>query len=291
MIEQRKNGYYRVSGSKETFTVDIDRAQRGIGRYCDELLLNAVEIYDKKETKNIYCMYSGGIDSELVMEVFLHLGITIIPVIVELDPNFNNHDLSWAKAFCNKHNIEPLIFKINIQQFIESGEILNLAKLTETYAYQYLSSIKAALSLDGTVITGQDEPTIQLDADTGNWVFSERERWCAWAKLYDRGVLKGTSCFLSWSAETLLSFLLEPSVKQAYNNKLPNVTNTFPLRRYVYGYMFPMKIRPKYTGWENVDNHPLLLHPTMKEVANLQNTFNGKFDIECKRLIQQMTFN
>ena len=145
MIEQRKNNFYRTPGTSSTFQLQIDPAIRDVGSYCDELILNAKEIYDKKSGK-LYCMYSGGIDSELVMEVFLSLGMDITPVIVNLIPDYNSHDMKWAYEYCNKRNLKPLTINIDLKRFIESGEILDVAYKARTGFYQYLSTMKAALS-------------------------------------------------------------------------------------------------------------------------------------------------
>jgi hypothetical protein len=288
MIPQRKNNYYRVSGTGDTFTVDIDSVSRNTKTYCEELILNSQEIYDNKEGE-LYCMYSGGIDSELVMEVFLSQGIKITPVIVKMDLGLNDHDLTWAEQYCNKKNIEPIIYNLDIKKFISSGEILNLAEFTKTSTYQYLSSIKAALSLDGTVLTGQDEPYIGLDQSTNTWYFEEKERWCAWARLYESNHLTGTSCFLSWSSETLLSFMLDPQIVKLGNNQLPGKLGTYSSRKYVYGRMFPMPERTKYTGWELVEKDEIFHHENMRAVLDLEFIHSGEYNIEYNELVRLLS--
>ena len=285
MIVQRKNNYYKTTGTGDTFNVDIDPVTRLPKTYCEELVLNAQEIYDNKEGE-LYCMYSGGIDSELVMEVFLSQGMKITPVIVKMNVGLNNHDLTWAEQYCNKKNITPIIYNLDINKFIKSGEILKLAELTKTSAYQYLSSVKAALSLDGSVLTGQDEPYIGLDQDSNTWYYEEKERWCAWARLYETNLLKGTSCFLSWSSETLLSFMLDPIIMKLGNNQLPGKLGTFSSRKHVYGRMFSMPERPKYTGWENVEQTSIFQHDIMRELISLKNVYSGEFKIEYNELVK-----
>jgi len=281
MIEQRKNNFYKTSGTASTFQLQIEPVTRDVGSYCDELILNAREIYDKKSGK-LYCMYSGGIDSELVMEVFLSLGMDITPVIVNLIPDYNSHDMKWAYEYCNKRNLTPLIINIDLEKFITSGEILDIAKKSRTGFYQYLPTIKAALSLDGEVLTGQDEPYISPVNNT--WYFIEKESWCAWANLYNDRHIQGTSCFLSWSAETLLSFMLDPTIQDLGNNRLHGKQGTFSSRKYVYGKKFPMPVREKYTGWESIEQTDLINHENIFIVKNLLNTYSGKVLIEYNQL-------
>jgi hypothetical protein len=288
MIEQRKNNFYRTLGTASTFQLQIDPVTRDVGSYCDELILNATEIYDKKVGK-LYCMYSGGIDSELVMEVFLSLGMDITPVIVNLIPNYNSHDMKWAYDYCNKKNIKPLVINLDLEKFIKSGEILDVAKKSRTGFYQYLSTMKAAMSLDGEVLTGQDEPYISPIDNT--WYFVEKESWCAWANLYNEKHIQGTGCFLSWSAETLLAFMLDPTIQDLGNNRLEGKKGTYSSRKFVYGRKFPMPTREKYTGWEFVEETDLINHENILLVKDLLNVYSGSALIEYNQLVKTISLS
>lgn len=287
MIEDKKNNYYRYHGTGKDFSIEIDPVTRDPKTYCEELIINAQEIYDKKDGR-LFCMYSGGIDSELVMNVFLSQGMNITPVIVRLGPTYNDHDLAWATKYCNDNNITPIIVNIDSKKFIESDEFLNIAKLMETGSYAYTSTIKAALSLDGVVLGGQNEPYISLDEKTKKWYFVEKEIWVGWSKLYNTGLLKGTSSFLSWSAETLLSFMLDPTIQLLGNNKLPGKLGTYSSRKHVYNKLFPMPDRPKYTGWEQINNSELFNHKNLQEVLKLKEVYTGEVKIEFNDFIKRL---
>lgn len=286
MIEQRKNNFYRTSGTGDTFQLEVDPVTRDVGSYGDELILNAKEIYDKKSGK-LYCMYSGGIDSELVMEVFLSLGMDITPVIINLTPNYNDHDMKWAYEYCNKKNLKPLIINVDLKKFIQSGEILDVAKKSRTGFYQYLSTMKVALSLDGEILLGQDEPYISPINDI--WYFLEKESWCGWANLYNEKHIRGTSCFLSWSSETLLSFMLDPIIQDLGNNRWPGKKGTFTSRKFVYGRKFPMPTREKYTGWELIEKTELIEHENILQVKDLLNVYSGLASIEYNQLVKTIS--
>lgn len=285
MIAQRKNNYYRISGSGKDFKVEIDPIKRTPKLFCEEVVDNCQEIYENK-TGPLYCMYSGGIDSELIMESFLSLKIPVIPVIVKMKDDLNYFDISWAEKYCEIKNIKPLIYDIDIKKFIESGEILELANLCKTSAYQFLSNIKAALELDGTIVTGQDEPYIGLDESDNKWYYYEKEKWCAWSSLFDQGILKGTSCPLSWSAETLAAFLIDPTIQRLGNNQIPGKLGALSSRKYVYRKLFELPERQKYTGWENVEQQYFFNCDTIKEILELEKKYDGEFKIEYNNLIK-----
>lgn len=284
MIPQRKNNYYRTVGSGNTFTVEIDPITRTVGSFCEEVILNCQEIYENREGP-MYCMYSGGIDSELLMEIFLDQGMAVIPVIVKMNSDFNTHDISWALQFCERKNIKPVICDIDIEHFINSGEVLELAKLCKTSGYQYLSTIKAALSLDGTIITGHDEPYIGLSQPDNTWYYYEKEKWGAWENLFKSGILNGM-CPLTWSAETLAAFMLDPTIKKLGNNGIPGKLGTYSSRKHVYGQMFPMLDRTKYTGWEKIDDSILFQNEFLQEVIKLETVYSGEFKIEYNQLVK-----
>ena len=286
MIEQRKNNFYRTLGSGESFQLSIDPTTRAVSSYCDELILNAKEIYDTKSGK-LYCMYSGGIDSELVMEVFLSLGMDITPVIVNLIPDYNPHDLRWAYKYCNKKNLKPLIINIDVNKFIQGGEILEIARKAQTGIYQYLTTMKAALSLDGEILLGQDEPYISPIKDT--WYFVEKECWCSWANLYKEKHIQGTSCFLSWSSETLLAFMLDPTIQDLGNNRILGKQGSMTSRKFVYERKFPMPVREKYTGWEYIEETDLFKHENIQAVKDLENIYSGQTLVEYNQLIKLLT--
>lgn len=285
MIPQRKNNYYRPNGTGDTFTVEIDPTTRTTGLFCEEVILNCQEIYENRKGP-MYCMYSGGIDSELLMEVFLDQGMTVTPVIVKMNSDFNNHDITWALQFCEQKNINPIICDVDVDDFIKSGEILELAKLCKTSGYQYLSTVKAALSLDGTIVTGTDEPYMGLDQSDNTWYYYEKEKWCAWANLFNSKILTGTSCLLSWSAETLASFMLDPTIKKLGSNGIPGKLGTLSSRKHVYGRMFPMPDRTKYTGWERIDESKLFQNEFLQEVIKLETVYCGEFKIAYKQLVK-----
>ena len=285
MIPQRKNNYYRSSGSCDTFTVEIDPITRTAGSFCEEVILNCQEIYENREGP-VYCMYSGGIDSELLMEIFLDQGMPVTPVIVKMNSDFNTHDISWALQFCEQKNINPIVCDINVDHFIRSGEVLELAKLCKTSSYQYLSTIKAALTIDGTIVTGHDEPYIGLDQSNNTWYYYEKEKWCAWANLFNSNILTGTSCPLSWSAETLAAFMINPTIKKLGTNGIPGKLGTYSSRKHVYGQMYPMADRSKYTGWEKIDDSILFQNEFLQEVIKLETVYNGEFKIEYTQLVK-----
>jgi hypothetical protein len=286
MIEYRKNNFIKSHGTAETFCLEISPTSRSPKTYCEELLINAQEIWNNREG-TLYALYSGGIDSEVMLEAFLTLKLPIIPVIVNIHPQLNQHDLDHAFRYCKKRNLQPLVIDIDFHKFVNSREFLEIAEMANSGTYQYITTMKAALDLKGSVLCGNEEPYLSPDLSSGLWYYTQKEAWEGWGNLYKKGLLKGTSAFHSWTPETFLSFLLDPTIVELGNNRLPGKLGTFSSRRSVYTRMFELEERPKYTGYEQIDKLE-----DFNSITNIQilkekrKTMDGVFKIEYNQLVE-----
>lgn len=287
MIQITKNNYYRPHGHNETFTIDIDPATREPMGFGYELIENAKEIYDQKQGP-LYILYSGGIDSELVIEVFLSQKMDIVPVIVRMLPNYNSNDLEYAFKFCKKRNIKPLILDMNLDEFVKNGEMLQTSEAVGPAPYQMLPILNIALKLDGTVISGNNEPYFGPDDTDNKWYLTDKEYLCVWNRLYEQGRITGTPSFLSWSAETMLAFCLDPTIEKLGNNQLIGKRGTYSSRNEVYSRYFPLEVRPKFTGWEITEKSELFNHPNIQYVIDFKNTYTGIYKKEYNQLVQHL---
>ena len=133
-MELLKNNYMQGSGSGDTWHVNIDPPKRKVGTYFQETLL-ATEYVNANRTGEIQLLYSGGLDSEYVARVLLHLGIKFTPVIIQLknvkeNTIYNDHDTIHAFKFCDAHNLKPKIYELDFDEFVMSGQHWEIAKST-----------------------------------------------------------------------------------------------------------------------------------------------------------------
>lgn len=290
MIPVTKNNYYRPHGHNESFTIDIDPAKRIPNSFGKELVANAQEIYDLRQGP-VYVLYSGGIDSELVMEVFLSLKMKVVPVITRLLPNYNSNDLEYAFKYCKYRNIDPLVIDINLDEFITGTEMLKTSEQVGPAPYQMLPILNVALKLDGTVISGNNEPYFGPDDTDNKWYLTDKEYLCVWNRLYEKGKIYGTPSFLSWTSETMLAFCLDPTIVKLGNNQLIGKRGTYSSRNEVYSRDFPLEVRPKFTGWEITEKSELFNHPNIKYIIDFKNTYTGVYKKEYNQLVQHLRSN
>jgi hypothetical protein len=90
-----KNNYIQPVGTGDTFTVSIAAPPAKFNNYFIESCKAAEEIYSQKQG-NLYIMYSGGLDSEYALSIFLSMGMEVTPVIVRMNPYYNAHDFKYA---------------------------------------------------------------------------------------------------------------------------------------------------------------------------------------------------
>ena len=92
--------------------------------------------------------YSGGIDSELVLQTFLDIGIKPIVVVFEFTDTLGNvlnqYDILYASEFCNKNDIKPIIKRICLESLWDTDEFIQIGKTLRIGSPQILTHIYMA---------------------------------------------------------------------------------------------------------------------------------------------------
>jgi hypothetical protein len=284
VVPTKFNNFYNITGTGHSFDIAMKSSLRPHKSFHDELCLNAEYITANKDG-NLYLFYSGGIDSEYILEIFLALKINITPVIVKLEPNLNTHDIDTAIEFCKSRNIKYLIIDINFEDFVNSGKFLGHAESVNCVVYQYPVLMEAALKLDGTILFGSDEPHFFKDLKTGLWYFDEAERIMAvWDRWYKKYNISGSPCFLSYSPETLLGYMDDPRFIDLSNNRCPGIVGTNSSKEIIYNRKVNMPLRKKLTGYEIIESLSIFQHPDIQKVKsdpfkNFDESGNGYYKI------------
>lgn len=122
------------------FTTGIDNYKDNTishGTYTLELLdtettdrnINQV-FYDNlsvRRTKTVEVLYSGGLDSEAVLNSCIINNIPVIAITMKLTVNgciINTHDLYYSEKYCVEHNIEQKIVELDVGKFFENGDYI-----------------------------------------------------------------------------------------------------------------------------------------------------------------------
>ena len=286
-MELVHNNYLRSHGHGPTFTVEIDPPTRPVKSYYEETCIAAEMIWAQKRGPLQLC-YSGGLDSEFVLSVFLELGMEIEPVIMRTQ--YNHHETKYAFKYCEAKNLTPTIVDLDYDSFVESGELLEIATNMESSMWVLAANMWLCSQLDGTVITGNDPPHMQKKSD-GLWYLDEEEYIHSQFNYFKKYGVEGTPFFLSYTPELMLSFLLDPTMIQLANNEIPGKLGTNSTKVHVFnnnGGVFELEQRQKMHGYENVVTSPIYNHPDIQTVRTYQNKWMGRSDHQYHKVVERL---
>lgn len=280
------DNYIRYSGSGSTWQVEIYPPTRPVKSYYEETVLAAEMIWEAKQGK-IHVCYSGGMDSEYALSVFLSLGMDVQPVIIRTQ--YNDHDTKYAFKFCEERNIKPVIVDLDYDKFVTSGEFLQIAESTQCAAYQYMATMWLTKQIDGTVITGETDPHMFLHTD-GKWYIDEIQPVFDHLKYYELHGIHTMPYMIRHTPEQFLSFLIDPTMLKLASNQLPGKTGSYSSKVHVYNNQDKFKIeqRVKQNGYEVIEKSPIFEHPDMQLVRGWKDSKWGSSNFEYNELIGTM---
>jgi len=275
-MELTRYNYLYGTGSGDTWHVNIDPPKRKVKTYFEETL-EAVEYVYANKTGKFQVLYSGGLDSQYVCEVLLHLGIDFDPVIVELKNNIgevlNSHDISYAYEFCQSRNIKPVTYDLNFEHFVDSGKIVDIAESVSCCSPALPATMHVARQLDGFTLLGNDPPYMRYDKNKDVWLLEELQYIHSLLRYYKKYNVNGCPFLLSYTPEMMLAFLLDPMIVKLGTGQFPGKTGTNSTKSYVFNngsnfnmpaYDFVTKSRIKFDGYEQIYQTDLKNHPNLE---------------------------
>jgi hypothetical protein len=288
MIPIVKNNFVRVMGTGSTWTCEFDSFPKNFNNLFVESCLAAEEVYSLRQGK-VYLMYGGGIDGEYTLSVFRHLGMEVIPVIVQLS-KYNIHDTEYAFKFCQTHNIDPIVIDIDFDKFVKSGMMLDYAKQYRSEIYHRPAIMYAISKLDGTIIMGDNEPYICKN-DQGSWDYQLHEHDYVFVNYFEQNNILGTPHLGCWSPGINAAFLTDPVMIELANNLHPGKLSSFSSKYKIYNNSsnFNLEVRPKYTGYELIEQSEIFKHESFKELEDFGKTCNGYFKEDYFKFIDRLS--
>ena len=286
-MQLSKNNYILPSGMSRTFSVLFNELSKQYDNYFVESCRAAKEVYDLKQGK-VYMLYSGGVDSEYALSIFLSLGMDITPVIINLNPNYNDFDIKYATDFCNRKNITPLIINLDFDQFVKSGKFLEVSKICRSEIFHRAATAYGAGQLDGTVLLGDGEPYIKKNSnDDWNIEIYEHD-YAVWNYFVAKGIY-GTTHFNRYTPEMLLSFFADERMVDLSNNIVPGKLSSNSSKFIIYNRHcdFNLEQRPKYHGYEKIEKSEIFQHDAFRELKIIGKEWNGVYSTNYFEFMKQ----
>jgi len=279
------NNYLRSSGNGTSWSVEIDPPSRLVKSYFDETIVAAEMIWAQKQG-TMYLCYSGGLDSEYALSVFRHLGMPVIPAIMRTQ--YNNHETQYAFKYCQNHNIEPLVIDLDYDDFVKSGQLLEIATAIKCSTWQVPSNMWLCSQLDGTVITGDSPPHLKKKDDV--WFVDEEEYVYSQLTYFKNFGIHGTPFILNHTAEQMLSFLLDPTTQLLGNDQILGKLGNNSTKVHVYNNndFFQLEQRVKQHGYEKVEKNLIFEHPDIQTVISTKEQWGGTSNHQFHKIVSDL---
>ena len=278
------NNYFTTSGHGKDWTVHLKSVTQTPNSWFTESIRSAQLIKESADSP-LVLLFSGGLDSEYMLNIFRHAGIDFKVAIISYG-DYNIHDNKHAFEYCKAHGIEPIVIDIDMDWFINSGKIIEIANLAKCCAYQIPSIMHGISQIDGTVVMANGEPYVK-NFD-GDWRWEETERVNSYMNWFSSLHLEGTPDFLRYTPEMTVSFLMEPRVIQLVNNEHPGKLSTRTSKHMIYTQHLEISKRAKFTGWEKLEKLPIMQHELFKEFDLLKEKYNGVFELGYNDLVDEL---
>jgi hypothetical protein len=283
MVSLTYNNYFTTSGTGKDWSINFKKCTKKIIEDYHKELINAAHIIHEQADSKLVLLFSGGLDGEFMLNIFRTAKIPFDTAIISYG-KYNAHDTEYAFSYCNDHNIKPIIVDIDIEDFIKSGKLLDIATKANCNAYQMPSIMYGLSKLEGTLVMANGEPYIK-NYD-GVWKYQETEHVNSYMKWYTDNSIDGTPDFLRYTPETTVAFIKEPRVQELVANKHPGKLSTRTSKHLIYSKNYTFVPRPKYTGWELLEKTPFFENEVLKEFERLKDKNNGVYEIESKKLLE-----
>ena len=201
-----------------------------------------------RHTKYVEVLYSGGLDSELVLLSCLKNNIPVIAItlVIKIDGLIiNTHDLYYAEKFCRENDIIHKLIELNANKFFQNGE--HLKYLTPYYIIEphVATHLWLIEQCDYFPIIGGDWPWPHSHIE--NKVLSPfRLQFASYERfMQDKGI-NGIGNMISYSLDSSVKL-----IEIHLNNYIPGESiSNFKSR--MYQTMYPeLETRLKSHGWEN----------------------------------------
>lgn len=288
-MEYIKDNYLYGTGSGDSWWVNIDPPKRKVKTYYEETVA-AIEYVYANKTGKFTVLLSGGLDSQYVCEVLLKLGMIFDVVIINyVDHNqqsYNWHDIKWAYEFCQCKNINPKTLTIDFDSLVDSGRAVEIAQSVLCASAPTAHRLSVIEQIDGFILLGNDPPYIRYEKDKGIWMLEELQYIHSHLRFFEKHKLCGCPFILSYTAEMMLSFLIDPSIMKLGTGQIPGKLGSNSTKSLVFnnGSNFNMpsydhknKTRIKLTGFENIWKAPIRQNPNLKIFDHFFEIWNGEY--------------
>lgn len=262
------NGENRHRISKDdVFGWTTGKITRKPGTFKEECIYAAKLINDIM-SEPITLLYSGGYDSEIMVESFRLAKVSFKTIFCKYENNYNAHDFKYADDYCEAYGIKLEILPLNLLKFWEN-DAFEYAKLSGTYSPHFTVMPWMMDQIDGCVISSVMDTEFRRE-DDGIWREITHEAydpsWIRFAEIRERELIPVFNCFTPEQSAASL-----PLFKEYANDSFPRSNNTMCHKPHIYGPEFDLTPRPKFHGFELVEKEAEILRAEYRKELSMYN--------------------
>lgn len=264
------NNEPRLRKSKEdVFDYTVGKISRKPKSFKEECI-NSARLIQDLMTEPITLLYSGGYDSEIMVESFRLAEIPFKTAFCKFEHNYNEHEFKYVKDYCDAYGIKIDIVPLDLIKFWEN-DAFSYAELIGCLTPQYVVGPWLMDQLDGCLIAATGDIEFRLQ-DDNVWRYTIEEggdvSWGNFAEIRNREII---ASFPEYTPEQLAAGL--PLFKDYTDHKMPGSNNTMCYKPEIYKSEFDLQPRPKYSGFERVEDISAIIRAEFRR--ELQEMYHG----------------
>jgi len=261
-----------------------------VGTFKEELLKAAASTVDHSNGK-ISLLFSGGVDSEVMLRSFLEIKANIEVIIVRYENDYNLYDVSHAIVICEGLNIPYKIIDFSLIKFYENDAI-KYSKLSQIDRPRALPYCKILETVDYFPVMGaSDLSPYRTDSDysvQGTWMNRCWEHDIGWSKFLRAINRPGIAEWFKWTPGLVLSYLNTDWFNNLTSDRYYGKLGANSTKIIGYREAYPQLIdRVKQTGFEKID---YIADEVEKELTHLYNglPYRNYHDRVIKDLVNEI---
>lgn len=248
---------------------------RPLKSHKQELLENTRVIRDSFN-EPFDLLFSGGVDSEIVLRCHVELKIPINVFIFKYEKDYNCHDVRHALRICEELNVTPTVIDFDLAKFFET-DAYDIWKMGYFHKAGMLPHLKMIEYLDNIPVLGDGVPAWSFK--DSKWQFELNEADHS-QSIYGIAIARPMiGCWFEYSPEVILSHMRLPNMQRLINNAVPGDQFSFDITKYyLYKKIWPeIHIRVKRNGFEG--NNTIPKQCAVQELLEFQKIYINSINI------------
>lgn len=267
--QQPNHKVFKTHFSKCTYT---------IGSFGDELKRAAASTLDYFPNLRPSILFSGGIDSEIVLRTYIDIGANPDVFIIRYEDDANIGDVSFAVAVCSSLGIKYNLIDFNLKKFYEN-DAEAVSEISQVDYPRALPQMKFIDYIqDGLPILCTGDPSWHRTHNNysikGNWIYVCNEFDIGWSKYVRQLNRPAIGEWFMWTPGILVSHSRLEWFKKLINDEYYGKLGVKSTKLLGYREVYPdLWTRKKMTGFENINS---TIDNIIKEFEQfLEGKYNG----------------